>query len=103
MTSTIYHRMLDYSKQFKAPLLNVELEVRMIIPECMSLGHTYETITIPYYRSVSHPTLTIRKINNKIETKEMIKKEVDNNISVIISIEKDYTRFPDSIFPLSLE
>lgn len=100
--NSYYHQILEKYNQFKAPGLNVELEIRMIVPYIKVpniIDLKWETITIPYYRSNQHPSLTIRKIDNKIETKELIEKvNISTNLSINLSIEKEYTRFPDSLF-----
>jgi hypothetical protein len=97
-----YHHILEKYNQFNAPGLNVELEIRVIIPHLtiLELGDiVWEELSIPYYRSTQYPSLTIRRVGNKIETKELIEKvNISNNISVFLSIEKEYKNFPDSIF-----
>lgn len=95
--------MLEYYNKYNTPGIELELEIRTIIPAYLVEHLNYETITIPYYRSTNHPSLTIRTIKtnniNKINTKELIEKVTVDNISIVLSLEKYYSRFPDSLIP----
>lgn len=95
---TIY-QMLELSQQYNAPGIEIELEIRTIIPAYLVEHLNYETIEIPYYRSTNHPSLTIRTLDGKINTKELVEKITVDNISIALSIEKNYSRFPDSLIP----
>lgn len=87
------------AEKYKAPGINVELECRMIIPT-VSDWKDYNTITLPYFRSPSYPSLNIRKNGHVIETKELVSRTNIDNISVFISVEKQYPgKFPDILVP----
>lgn len=94
-----YVHMALEAEKYKAPGINVELECRMIIPT-VSHWKDYESLTIPYFRFMSHPTLNVRKVNNTIETKELVSKTNVENVSIFISIEKQYhSKLPDILIP----
>lgn len=91
--------MASEAEKYKAPGINVELECRMIIPTVTD-WEDYESLTIPYFRLMSHPTLNVRKVGNIIETKELVCRTNVDNVSIFVSIEKQYhTKLPDILIP----
>lgn len=87
------------AEKYKAPGINVELECRMIIPTVRD-WKDYETITLPYFRSPSHPSLNIRKRGHIIETKELVSRTNVDNVSIFVSVEKQYPgKFSDILVP----
>jgi hypothetical protein len=94
-----YVHMAVEAEKYKAPGINVELECRMIIPTITD-WKDYESLTIPYFRLLSHPTLNVRKVGGMIETKELVNKINVDNVSIFISIEKQYhSKMPDILIP----
>jgi hypothetical protein len=94
-----YVHMATEAEKYKAPGINVELECRMIIPTITN-WKDYELLTIPYFRLMSHPTLNVRKVGNTIETKELVTRTNVGNVSIFISIEKQYhSKLPDILIP----
>jgi hypothetical protein len=113
ITPDPYRHMAEMAEKYKVPSVNVELECRMLIPAVADWSD-YVELEIPCFRSISHPSLNIRKveiadtssISSKrslrqiIETKELVSKINDNHVSIVISIEKIYkSRFPDILIP----
>lgn len=86
--------------KYKAPGLNVELECRMVIPSVADWAG-YESLTIPYFRLASHPTLNVRKVDGVIETKELVARANVGSVGIHLSIEKQYrSKLPDILVPL---
>lgn len=85
---------LPVLEKLKNSAVDLELEARMVIPSVPRFCGVERTIT--YFRSPDFPTLTIRSPDTssvKIETKELVKKRVVQNVTFALSVEKSYTRY----------
>lgn len=107
---TEYLEMAELASKYAAPGINIELECRAIIPAPM-VWDDYTELEIPYFHSPKHPTLNIRRITGRrsddsvryrFETKELIAKLAYKHINIALSIEKQYTRFPDILVPQTI-
>ncbi len=98
-TDDKYLQMAAKAEKYDAPGLNVELECRLTIPTPRE-WKDYETISIPYFRLLSNPTLNVRKVGHVIETKELVEKVTVGNVAIHLSIEKQYPgRIADIMVP----
>jgi hypothetical protein len=88
----MYHELALLADSMKSSSVTIELEARMIIPQIKKFVPTEER-TITYYKCSKHPTLNIRRPNfdsKIIETKELIEKRSNKNVTVALSVEQIY-------------
>jgi hypothetical protein len=83
------------------PLINIELESRMLIPTVENWDPPIDGIvSIQYYRCPEHPHVTFRSSRKGvIESKETVYKTVIDGITMALSVEKETYMFRKPLFP----